>query len=210
MSKITGVLILDIFGRYSGIYWLTTGYLCCWTVEELREAITQLKLPEFNPDEVVAVLTYNAVRHCCRSFRDTLRTQQSFWWRSSQSLERALTPISKSVARWQFLKCCALAISDIVARSQFLKSVGLPCPRFIYLLFETQGREVANRPSHIWLERYPNSVDVLQHLRSAGPLLDLPGSGPMETRHVVKLYCNLYEPSPTPILYVGPVSNLLG
>ena len=37
-------------------------------------------------------------------------------------------------------------------------------------------------------------------------VLDLPGSGPMETRHVVKL-C---KPSPTPILYVGPVSNVLG
>ena len=35
---------------------------------------------------------------------------------------------------------------------------------------------------------------------------DLPSSGPMETRCVVKLY----EPSPTPILYVGPVSNVLG
>ena len=36
-------------------------------------------------------------------------------------------------------------------------------------------------------------------------VLDLPGSGPMETCRVVKLY----EPSPTPILYVGPVSNVL-
>ena len=36
-----------------------------------------------------------------------------------------------------------------------------------------------------WRGRYPNSVDVLQHV------LDLPGIGPMETRRVVKLY----EPS---------------
>ena len=36
--------------------------------------------------------------------------------------------------------------------------------------------------------------------------LDLPGSGPMETRGVTKYY----EPSPTPILYVGPISNVLG
>ena len=36
-------------------------------------------------------------------------------------------------------------------------------------------------------------------------VLDLPCSGPMETRCVVKLY----KPSPTPILYMGPVSNAL-
>ena len=36
--------------------------------------------------------------------------------------------------------------------------------------------------------------------------LDLPGSGPMQARGVRKMY----EPSPTPILYVGPVSNVLG
>ena len=36
-------------------------------------------------------------------------------------------------------------------------------------------------------------------------VLDLPCSGLMETHRVVKLY----EPSPTPILYVGPVSNVL-
>ena len=37
-------------------------------------------------------------------------------------------------------------------------------------------------------------------------VLDPPGSGPMETHRVVKLY----EPSPTPILYVVPVSKVLG
>ena len=37
-------------------------------------------------------------------------------------------------------------------------------------------------------------------------VLDLPGSGPMESRGIVKVY----GPSPTPILYVGPVSNVLG
>ena len=35
--------------------------------------------------------------------------------------------------------------------------------------------------------------------------LVLPGSGPMETRRVVKLY----KPSPIPILFVGPVSNAM-
>ena len=37
-------------------------------------------------------------------------------------------------------------------------------------------------------------------------VLGLPGSDPMETRRVVKLY----EASPTPILYVCPVSNVMG
>ena len=37
-------------------------------------------------------------------------------------------------------------------------------------------------------------------------VLDLPGSGPIETRRVVKLY----EPSPTPILYVGPFQMYWG
>ena len=36
--------------------------------------------------------------------------------------------------------------------------------------------------------------------------LDLPGSGLMEANQV----SNMYKPSPTPILYVGPVSNMLG
>ena len=34
-------------------------------------------------------------------------------------------------------------------------------------------------------------------------VVDMPGSGPMETRRFVKIY----EPSPTPILYVCTVSN---
>ena len=34
-------------------------------------------------------------------------------------------------------------------------------------------------------------------------VLDLPGSGPLETRRVMRLY----KPSLTPILYVGPISN---
>jgi hypothetical protein len=36
--------------------------------------------------------------------------------------------------------------------------------------------------------------------------LDLPGSGPMESKGIRKFY----DPSPTPILYVGPISNVLG
>ena len=35
---------------------------------------------------------------------------------------------------------------------------------------------------------------------------DLPGSGPMESKGIRKVY----DPSPTPILYVGPISNVLG
>ena len=107
-----GVLILDIFGLYNGyIVWLAMGYLftvCSWTVEELREVFALLlQLPKFNPAEMLAVPTYNTIRHCSRSFRETLRTEQSLRLRSSQSLERALTPISKNViaARLQF-QCC--------------------------------------------------------------------------------------------------------
>ena len=112
MTKITGVLILDIFGLYNGyIVWLAMGYLftvCSWTVEEVREVFALLlQLPKFNPAEMLAVPTYNTIRHCSRSFRETLRTEQSLRLRSSQSLERALTPISKNViaARLQF-QCC--------------------------------------------------------------------------------------------------------
>ena len=36
--------------------------------------------------------------------------------------------------------------------------------------------------------------------------LDLPGSGPMDKRDVQKYY----KPTPTPTLYVGQVSNVLG
>ena len=42
-------------------------------------------------------------------------------------------------------------------------------------------------------------------------VLDLPGSGLMETRHCrVGTLRRLFEPSSTPILYVCPVSNVLG
>ena len=59
------------------IYWVTMGYLCSWAVEELREVIVLHQQPEFNPadSEMLAVPKYNNIRHCCRSFRDTLRTQ---------------------------------------------------------------------------------------------------------------------------------------
>ena len=52
-----------------------------------------------------------------------------------------------------------------------LEEFWFPCPSLFHLLFEIQGWEVANRPSHVWRGRYPSSVDVLQHLRSAGPAL---------------------------------------
>ena len=50
--------------------------------------------------------------------------------------------------------------------------------------------------------------DIQVHLMfySTFQVLELPGSGPTETRRVVKLY----KPFSTPILYVGTVSNLLG
>ena len=52
-----------------------------------------------------------------------------------------------------------------------LEEFWFPCPSLFHLLFEIQGWEVANRPSHVWRGRYPSSVGVLQHLWSAGPAL---------------------------------------
>ena len=51
-----------------------------------------------------------------------------------------------------------------------------------------------------------NDIAVQLMFYSTFEVLDLLGSDPMETRRVVKLY----EHSPTPILYAGPVSNVLG
>ena len=50
-----------------------------------------------------------------------------------------------------------------------------------------------------------DDIQVQLMLYSTFEVLDLLRSGLMETRRVVKLY----EPSPTPILYVGSVSNVL-
>ena len=69
---------------------------------------------------------------------------------------------------------------------------------------EAQAWEVTNRPtrSHVWRGRHPNSVCVLQYLRSSVPAR----FWSMEIRCVVKLY----EPFPRPVLYEGLVSNVLG
>ena len=61
-TKITGMLTL-VYILY--IYWLTMGYLCCWTVGELREVIALLQLLEFIPAKMLAGLAgprHNTIR----------------------------------------------------------------------------------------------------------------------------------------------------
>jgi hypothetical protein len=70
---------------------------------------------------------------------------------------------------------------------------------------ETHGRMVAQSPSHLWRGRYPSRAGPVFY--STFEQLDLPGcSGPRERRDVQKHF----EPTPTPTLYVGRVSNVLG
>ena len=52
----------------------------------------------------------------------------------------------------------------------------------------------------------PDDIQVYLMFFSTFEPVDLPGGGPMEAVGVQKLY----KPSPTPILYVGPVANVLG
>ena len=63
------------------------------------------------------------------------------------------------------------------------------------------------RNGHVWPLRHPSQPGhpVLAFF-STFEDLDLPGSGPMESKCIRKFY----DPSPTPILYVGPISNVLG
>ena len=51
----------------------------------------------------------------------------------------------------------------------------------------------------------PDDIQVYLMFFSTFEPVDLPGGGPMEAVGVQKLY----KPSPTPILYVGPVANVL-
>ena len=75
------------------------------------------------------------------------------------------------------------------------------------LFFTCFLRPVDGRPPKRAMDTYgPDDIRADLVLFSTFEDLDLPGSGPMETRGVTKYY----EPSPTPILYVGPISNVLG
>ena len=74
------------------------------------------------------------------------------------------------------------------------------------LFFTCFLRPVGGRPPKPAMDTYgPNNIRVDLVLFSTFEDLDL-GSGPMEARGIRKCY----DPSPTPILYVGPISNVLG
>ena len=107
-----------------------------------------------------------------------------------------------SVHRILCSQCPYIHLSWTAQRTSLSNSVGLPCPSFTSPAILDPGMEVANRPLHICRGWHSCSVDVY----STFEVLDLPSSGSIETRHVVKLY----ESSPTPIPYVGPVSNVQG
>jgi hypothetical protein len=77
------------------------------------------------------------------------------------------------------------------------------CPQLYFTchLRPTNGRQPKAR--HTYGE---DDISVELVFFSTFEELALPGSGPMESSGVQKYY----EPSPTPILYVGPVANVLG
>jgi hypothetical protein len=75
------------------------------------------------------------------------------------------------------------------------------------LFFTCFLRPADGRPPKRTIDTYgPDDMRVDLVLFSTFEDLDLPGSGPMEARGVRKYY----DPSPTPILYVGPIANMLG
>ena len=75
------------------------------------------------------------------------------------------------------------------------------------LFFTCFLRPVDGRPPKRAMDTYgPDDIRADLVLFSTFEDLDLPGSGPMEARGVRKYY----DPSPTPVLYVGPISNVLG
>ena len=75
------------------------------------------------------------------------------------------------------------------------------------LFFTCFLRPVGGRPPKRAKDTYgPDDIQEDLVLFSTFENLDLPGSGLMEARGVRKFY----EPSQTPILYVGLISNVLG
>ena len=62
------------------------------------------------------------------------------------------------------------------------------------------------QPKRSYYTYGPDDIQVYLVFYSTFEPVDLPGGGPMEAVGVQELY----EPSPTPILYVGPVANVLG
>ena len=82
-----------------------------------------------------------------------------------------------------------------------------PAPALFHLPFETQGINGRDGRSPTGRRTYgQDDIAVQLMFYSTFEMLDRPGSGPMETLRVVKLY----EPSPLPIHYAGLVSNSLG
>ena len=75
------------------------------------------------------------------------------------------------------------------------------------LFFTCFLRPVGGRRPKREMDTYgPDDIRVDLMFFSTFEDLDLPGSGPMESKGIRKFY----DPSPTPILYVGPISNVLG
>ena len=89
-------------------------------------------------------------------------------------------------------------------RTSLFKIVGLPCPSCIHFTSCLRPRDGGSPTGRHTYGEDDIQVQLMRY--STFKVLDLPCSGPMETRCVVKLY----KPSPTPILHVGPVSDLLG
>ena len=97
-----------------------------------------------------------------------------------------------------------LQMSWTTQLTSLLKSVGCPAPALFHLLLNGRSKDGRSPTgSSTYVE---DDIQVQLMFYSTFEVLDLPSSGQMETRRVVKLY----EPSPMPILYVGPVSNVLG
>ena len=107
-----------------------------------------------------------------------------------------------SVRRILCSQCSHIHLSWTTQRTSLSKSLQMPCPSLFHLLFETQGWEVANRPSYVWRGRNPSSVDVLQHLRSAGPALFRSDGNSMRCE-VVRALSNAHP-------LCGPRFNVLG
>ena len=85
-----------------------------------------------------------------------------------------------------------------------LRVLGRQPPAFFHLLLETHGRVAAKSPSHLLRARHPSRAGFLQHLRKtqAGPARFW-----SDGKAVVP---KCYGPAPTPTLYVGQVSDVLG
>ena len=84
------------------------------------------------------------------------------------------------------------------------------CPQLLFACLRVpsaaEGRAASEKNQwHVRWGRLPTWTDVLHRIYSTLEPLDLPDSGPIEIHGVPKFYL----PSPTPVLYAGPMSNVL-